>query len=77
MKLNHINLCTDKIAECAAFFEALFNFKIEAVRGQGSFAVLAGENGFSLNLMKPGKAAPAAYPDCFHVGFLVATAAEV
>ena len=77
MKLNHINLCTDNVADCAAFFERLFGFRIEAIRGQGSFAVLIGTDGFVLNLMKPGKAEPASYPDDFHVGFFVATTDDV
>ncbi len=77
MKLNHINLCTENVAECAAFFEKLFGFHIVAIRGQNSFAVLVGADGFALNLMKPGKATPASYPDGFHVGFFVATADEV
>ena len=77
MKLNHINLCTDNVFGCAAFFEKLFGFKIETMRGQESFAVLLGRDGFALNLMKPGKATPASYPDGFHVGFFVASADEV
>jgi catechol 2,3-dioxygenase-like lactoylglutathione lyase family enzyme len=77
MNLNHVNLCTDNVAECARFFEKLFGFRLEAMRGLESFAVLTGSDGFVLNLMKPGKAAPASYPDGFHVGFFVATPDEV
>jgi catechol 2,3-dioxygenase-like lactoylglutathione lyase family enzyme len=75
MKLNHANLCTSDVARAASFFQNHFGF---APLGEPrtNFAVLRGSDGFILNLMRPGKAA-VSYPDGFHVGFFVATPAEV
>jgi catechol 2,3-dioxygenase-like lactoylglutathione lyase family enzyme len=71
MQLNHLNLCTDDVAALASFFTGHFGFELVAGRGDGSFAILRGSDGFALNLMKPGGGEPASYPEGFHVGFVV------
>jgi catechol 2,3-dioxygenase-like lactoylglutathione lyase family enzyme len=71
MKLNHLNLITSEVAALAGFFTSHFGFELVAMRGRQAFAILSGADGFALNLMMPGKGELAAYPDGFHVGFLV------
>lgn len=71
MKLNHANLVTDDVAGLCDFLVSHFGFKLVAMRGKDAFAVLAGADGFALNLMKPGKGENAIYPDGFHIGFFV------
>ena len=77
MKLNHLNLVTADVVGLANFFTGHFGFELLAMRGKDGFAILRGADGFALNLMKPGKANAAAYPDNFHVGFFVETPAIV
>ena len=77
MKLNHLNLCTGDVAALCDFFTRFFGFELLAMRGKEAFAILRGADGFSLNIMKPGKGTTADYPDGFHVGFLVDRADEV
>lgn len=74
MKLNHANLPTTDVAALARFFTGYFGFRLAAMRGRDAFAVLVGEDGFVLNLMK---AQAADYPDGFHVGFFLDTEADV
>jgi catechol 2,3-dioxygenase-like lactoylglutathione lyase family enzyme len=71
MKLNHANLVTEDVAGLGDFFVNYFGFALIAMRGKEAFAVLAGADGFALNLMKPGKGEAASYPDGFHIGFFV------
>lgn len=77
MKLNHLNLITDDVAALADFFTRFFGFRLDAMRGKDAFAILTGEDGFSLNLMKPGRGERTGYPGNFHIGFLVRQPAEV
>ena len=74
MKLNHANLIATEVAALAGFFTSHFGFELVAMRGKDAFAVLRGTDGFSLNLMTPGKERAASYPDGFHVGFFVGKA---
>ncbi|UVK39216.1 VOC family protein [Mesorhizobium sp. AR10] len=71
MKLNHANLVTADVAGLCDFFTSHFGFELVAMRGKDAFAVLQGIDGFTLNLMKPGKGEAAAYPEGFHIGFFV------
>ena len=71
MKLNHANLVTSEVAALAGFFTSHFGFELLAMRGKDAFAVLRGTDGFSLNLMTPGKGEAASCPSGFHVGFFV------
>ena len=78
MKLNHLNLCTENVADLAGFFTRFFGFELVGMRGKDAFAILRGADGFALNLMRSGKGSgPIEYPDGFHVGFLVDGADEV
>lgn len=72
MKLNHVNLPVDNVAESAAFFERFFDFKCTEVKGDNMLAVLKGEDDFTLVLMSAvfNKNGNAVYPDAFHIGFL-------
>src|SRR5262245_60425438 len=78
MKLNHLNLCTSDVPGLGDFFVQHFGFELLATRGRDAFAILRGDDGFALNLMRSGRGgAPLEYPDGFHVGFLVEHADEV
>jgi catechol 2,3-dioxygenase-like lactoylglutathione lyase family enzyme len=72
MQLNHLNLSTRDVGALAGFFTRFFGVELIETRGREAFAILRGSDGFALNLMRTTRdAAPAAYPDGFHVGFLV------
>ena len=78
MQLNHLNLVTPDVPALCDFFTRFFGFGLLDMRGRGAFAVLRGADGFALNLMRNGRdGATAAYPDGFHVGFLVDRPDEV
>jgi lactoylglutathione lyase len=51
LKLNHVNLTVSDVPGLATFFERAFAFTVTERRGNGSFAVLEGEDGFVLILM--------------------------
>lgn len=79
IKLNHINLPVTDVAASAAFFEQYFNLKIIEIKGNNMLAILEGADGFILVLMADtfNRNGNNAYPDAFHIGFLVDTDAEV
>jgi catechol 2,3-dioxygenase-like lactoylglutathione lyase family enzyme len=78
MKLNHLNLCTSDVPGLSDFFTRFFGFELLAARGRDAFAILRGDDGFALNLMRSGRGgASIEYPDGFHIGFLVAHADQV
>jgi catechol 2,3-dioxygenase-like lactoylglutathione lyase family enzyme len=74
MQLNHLHLCVQDVAAVASFFVKHFGFNLRETRGRDGFAVLTGDEGFVLALMRlPAGVVPEhAYPPMFHVGFLVA-----
>ena len=76
MHLNHANLPVADVAGLRAFFVDHFDFAVLDSRGPDAFAVLRGEDGFILNLMRAG-AGDRGFPSGFHVGFLVAGRAAV
>lgn len=78
MRLNHLNLCVTDLDEAAAFFARHFGLMETARKGE-LIVVLDDGEGFTLVLSDPTKfgGEDAGYPEGFHVGFLVATAAEV
>jgi catechol 2,3-dioxygenase-like lactoylglutathione lyase family enzyme len=75
VKLNHIDLQANDVPATAAFFERHFGFEILGNRHSAAIIILRGEDGFSLVLQRgaPGEA----YPEGFHVGFLVDDVAAV
>ena len=79
MRLNHINLPVDDVAEARAFFETWFDFTCAEVKGDGLIAVMHGQGGFVLVLMSTKfNSEPAqTYPSAFHIGFLLPTRKEV
>lgn len=78
MRLNHINLCVDNLAEARAFFQDLFDFQFVEQKGE-AIAVMTDGQGFTLVLSNSqafGKVTPV-YPEGFHLGFLVETSGQV
>ena len=73
MHLNHFHICVPDVAAVSSFLVRYFGFHLKETRGRNGFAVLVGENGVVLALMKlPTETSPEhAYPPMFHVGFLV------
>jgi lactoylglutathione lyase len=66
MKLNHLNLTVTDVAETRKLFETYFGFTGFKEVGNEKFALLFGEDGFVLNLMR---GAQVSYPETFHIGF--------
>ncbi|RFP09941.1 MULTISPECIES: VOC family protein [unclassified Duganella] len=79
MQLNHLHLSVTDVAAASAFFTAHFNFTLSESRGNNGMAIIRGEAGMLLILMRhASKVDPEhAYPPMFHVGFLVADEAAV
>jgi lactoylglutathione lyase len=67
MKLNHLNLTVTDVAETRKLFETYFGFTGSKEVGNEKFALLFGEDGFVLNLMR---SAQVSYPETFHIGFM-------
>ena len=76
-RLNHINLGVSEVPELTRFFVEGFGFRVAETRGVGGFAVLIGEDGFVLILMRDKYVTDTTYPALFHVGFLVDSAEKV
>lgn len=76
MKLNHINLMVNNVAEAVHFFETYFNFKCIEIKGENIIAILINGDDFTLVVTKA-KGGQATYPDTFHIGFLQRNAEEV
>lgn len=76
LKLNHANLPAVDVVALRDFFVQHFAFTALVERGD-AIAVLKGADGFILNILKAKDAASVDYPENFHVGFLVASPAEV
>ncbi|MFC5435984.1 VOC family protein [Rhodanobacter umsongensis] len=74
MQLNHLHICVQDVAAVSSFFVNHFGFNLRETRGRNGFAILKGDTGFVLTLMRlPSEVASEhAYPPMFHVGFLVA-----
>ncbi len=66
MKLNHLNLSVPDVAETRTVFETYFGFTPVFEAGNGNLAVLLGDDGFVLTLMKGEQPS---YPRAFHIGF--------
>jgi catechol 2,3-dioxygenase-like lactoylglutathione lyase family enzyme len=79
MRLNHLNLCVDDLAEARHFFETFFDFQFLEQKGK-ALVVMSDENGFILVLSDPKafkEQKDVRYPEAFHIGFLVETPSEV
>ena len=77
MQLKHLNLTTSDVAGLAAFFEQFFAFRRALELGSGAFTLMSNDEDFVLTLMKAKKHDPVGYPETFHVGFYVDSAAAV
>jgi catechol 2,3-dioxygenase-like lactoylglutathione lyase family enzyme len=71
MKLNHMDLPVPDVAATAAFFARHFSFRLQERRGDKDFAILVGESGFVLILSRRGADGASAFPQDFHIGFLL------
>ncbi|MDC8103593.1 MULTISPECIES: VOC family protein [Chryseobacterium] len=76
MKLNHINLVVANVEKTTKFFQTYFGFKCVDVKGDYIVSVLKGEGNFTLVLMKNREGTPA-YPEAFHIGFMLDTIEQV
>lgn len=69
MKLNHLDLQVHDVQRSVAFFERHFGLELRTSRTSPALAILSDGHGFVLVLQR--QQAPQAYPDGFHLGFLV------
>ena len=74
-RLNHANLPVGDVAALREFFVQHFDFILLSTRGENSFDVLRGSDGFILNIIRDKRAV--GFPENFHVGFFLDTADEV
>lgn len=85
MNLNHVNLCTNRVAEISAIFQDHFAF--EVLDANEYSATLRGQDGFLLVLTQTAADSPKSYPYThfpqfnfrfnFHVGFMLDSPGEV
>jgi catechol 2,3-dioxygenase-like lactoylglutathione lyase family enzyme len=78
-QLNHINLTVPDVQASQEFFVKYLDFTCAEVKGDNKLAVLVGKSGFTLVLMSESfnRHGNHAYPDSFHIGFLVDSTDEV
>ncbi|WCB95878.1 hypothetical protein DSM104299_04629 [Baekduia alba] len=81
MRLNHLDLHVRDLDEAVTLFTGSLGFAL-VDRKADAIAILDDGEGFTLAVsdhtrFRGAGAAPPAYPDGFHLGFLVAEAAEV
>jgi catechol 2,3-dioxygenase-like lactoylglutathione lyase family enzyme len=69
MKLNHIDLQVVDVQRSVLFFERLFGFDLRSSRTSPAIGILDDGDGFTLVLQQ--RKHGDAYPDGFHIGFLV------
>lgn len=74
MKLDHINLTVGNVVEASTFLKKHFGYEDAFEDNNAGMAVLHGDDGMHINLMK---GANAAYPKLFHIGFDLETEANV
>lgn len=70
MKLNHLDLQVDDVQRAADFFVSFFDFTRTSNATSTALVFLSDGHGFTLVLQQK-KDAAEAYPEGFHVGFLV------
>lgn len=70
MTLNHIDLQVPDVQGAALFFERYFGFEHRSSRTSPAVAILGDAHGFVLVLQRK-RRDDEAYPEGFHVGFLV------
>ncbi|PTL78797.1 VOC family protein [Vitiosangium sp. GDMCC 1.1324] len=70
MKLNHIDLQVPDVQRTVLFFERYFDFELQSNRASPAIAILSDRQGLVLVLQRL-KNKTDAYPEGFHVGFIV------
>lgn len=70
MKLNHLDLQVSDVQRTVAFFERYFDLELQTSRTSPAIAILSDREGFVLVLQRR-KSDADAYPEGFHLGFLV------
>jgi catechol 2,3-dioxygenase-like lactoylglutathione lyase family enzyme len=76
MRLNHLDLQVSDVPATAAWFVEHFGLVLASNGTSPALAILGDEAGFSLVLQRK-KREEDAYPDGFHIGFLVETVEAV
>jgi catechol 2,3-dioxygenase-like lactoylglutathione lyase family enzyme len=79
LALNHLNLVVDNLEAATEFMQRCLDFQVLERKGQ-ALAVLGDGAGFVLVLSSRqafGGAEPPRYPEGFHLGFVLRSAAEV
>jgi catechol 2,3-dioxygenase-like lactoylglutathione lyase family enzyme len=76
VKLNHLDLQVPDVVDTAAWFARHFDFTIVSNPTSPAIIILRGDDGFSLVLQRRRDDDPA-YPEGFHIGFLVDDVATV
>jgi hypothetical protein len=73
MYLNHLNLTVTNVSEAIYLFETYFDFKCMEVKGDNMVAILKGIDDFELVLINSSmnQKGNIAYPDAFHIGFML------
>ena len=77
MHLNHLDLPVPDVAATAAFFTTHFGFVLRETRGNDAFALLQDAHGFVLVLTRRRTEGAQAFPENFHIGFLLDSEAGV
>jgi catechol 2,3-dioxygenase-like lactoylglutathione lyase family enzyme len=75
MNLNHLDLPVTDVAAARSFFELHFGFR--CVTERGDLAVLLDRAGFALTLSRLPNGEIPHFPTGFHIGFNLATEAEL
>jgi catechol 2,3-dioxygenase-like lactoylglutathione lyase family enzyme len=70
MKLNHLDLQVSDVPGAVAYFERYFDLEVQSNRDSKAIAILSDRHGFVLVLQRF-KGKGEAYPEGFHIGFLV------
>jgi catechol 2,3-dioxygenase-like lactoylglutathione lyase family enzyme len=70
MRLNHLDLQVEDVPAIAAFLERYFGLTIHGNRTSPAIIILSDDGGFTLVVQRR-KRADEAYPEGFHIGFLV------
>jgi len=70
MKLNHLDLLVPDVHAAVDFFERHFDFEMCSNRASPAIAILSDRAGFTLVLQRK-KRESEAYPEGFHIGFIV------
>jgi catechol 2,3-dioxygenase-like lactoylglutathione lyase family enzyme len=77
MRLNHIDLAVPDVALARDFFTTHFGLHHQQTLGRDGLSILTDDAGLVLVLSRFAKHGATAYPDGFHIGFLLDEKGEV